>query len=71
MIHNRKDSPSLGWYVIGTNYDSYMLEASSEEDALNRANELKPWVWLDGSIKDVRLAKRSELKAIQEDFKHG
>ena len=47
-----------------------MLEASSEDDARNRANELKPWVWLDGSIKDVRPARRSELKAIQEDFKH-
>ena len=71
MIHNRKDSQSLGWYVIATNYSSYMLEASNEDEARTRADALHPYVWINEKVKDVRPAKRSEWKAIQEDFKHG
>ena len=64
-------SGGLGWYVIDTNYNSYMLEASNKDDARTRADALHPYVWLDEKIKDVRPAKRSEWKAIQEDLKYG
>tara|TARA_B100001250_G_C19761976_1_gene772902 strand:+ start:1412 stop:1624 length:213 start_codon:yes stop_codon:yes gene_type:complete len=68
-IQELLDEYGLNLYEVQTSGGEYLLQASSLRGAHLQAQSLG--LLMDETLKDIRLAKRSEYKAIMEDLKHG